>query len=85
LASRAYSLLDQGERLVVAEESFGMLRDPQHERKINNDINSPPFILSPVEGVRKEGHGIEPRSGHIFQQSAKAAHSKGYRRGPEEL
>ncbi len=25
---------------------FGMLRGPQHERKISNDINSPPFILS---------------------------------------
>jgi hypothetical protein len=38
-----------------------MLRDPQHERKINNDINSPPFVpsmdsgraLSAVEGLRE--------------------------------
>jgi hypothetical protein len=32
---------------------LGMLRDPQHERKINNDINSPPFVLSLVEGLRR--------------------------------
>jgi hypothetical protein len=24
-----------------------MLRDPQHERKITHDINSPPFVLTP--------------------------------------
>jgi len=38
-----------------------MLRDPQHERKILNDIKTPPFVpsmnsgqaLSTVEGVRQ--------------------------------
>jgi hypothetical protein len=30
-----------------------MLRDPQHERKINKDINSPPFVLSLVEALRE--------------------------------
>jgi hypothetical protein len=30
-----------------------MLRDPQHERKINNDINFLPFVVSPVEGLRE--------------------------------
>ena len=30
-----------------------MLREPQHERKIINDFNSPPFVLSYVEGVRE--------------------------------
>jgi hypothetical protein len=29
-----------------------MLRGPQHERKIMNDIKSPPFVLSYVEGLR---------------------------------
>jgi hypothetical protein len=28
-----------------------MLRVPQHERKKINDINSPPFVLSAVEGL----------------------------------
>jgi hypothetical protein len=28
-----------------------MLREPQHGRKIINDINSPPFVLSTVEGL----------------------------------
>src|SRR5438093_10167465 len=28
-------------------EKFGMLREPQHERKIVNDIKIPPFVLSP--------------------------------------
>jgi len=28
-----------------------MLREPQHERKIINDIKSPPFVLSLVEGL----------------------------------
>jgi hypothetical protein len=28
-----------------------MLRVPQHERKNINDINSPPFVLSAVEGL----------------------------------
>jgi hypothetical protein len=40
---------------------YGMLRDPQHQRKIIKDINSPPFVpsinsgqtLSPVEGLRE--------------------------------
>jgi len=38
-----------------------MLREPQHERKILNDIKIPPFVtsinsvqaLSPVEGLRQ--------------------------------
>jgi hypothetical protein len=30
-----------------------MLREPQHERKIVNDIKTPPFVLSPVEGLRE--------------------------------
>jgi len=32
---------------------FGMLREPQHERKILNDIKTPPFVLSTVEGLRR--------------------------------
>jgi hypothetical protein len=32
---------------------LGMLRDPQHERKNINDINTLPFVLSLVEGLRK--------------------------------
>ena len=31
-----------------------MLRDPQHERKIINDFNSPPFVLSYVEESPRE-------------------------------
>jgi hypothetical protein len=38
----------------------GMLREPQDERQIINNIKSSPFVLSPVEGLRK-----------IFQQPAK--------------
>src|SRR5919106_5983866 len=30
-----------------------MLREPQHERKIINDIKSTPFVLSHVEGLRE--------------------------------
>jgi hypothetical protein len=30
-----------------------MLREPQHERKILNDIRTPPFVLSTVEGLRQ--------------------------------
>jgi hypothetical protein len=30
-----------------------MLREPQHERKTRNDIKSPPFVLSTVEGLRE--------------------------------
>lgn len=30
-----------------------MLRAPQHERKITSEINSPPFVLSRVEGLRE--------------------------------
>src|SRR5215470_8942477 len=30
-----------------------MLREPQHERKILNDIEAPPFVLSLVEGLRQ--------------------------------
>jgi hypothetical protein len=30
-----------------------MLRVTQHERKNINDIKSPPFVLSSVEGLRK--------------------------------
>jgi len=37
----------------VAEKRFGMLRGPQHERKIRNDIQTSPFVLSTVEGLRQ--------------------------------
>src|SRR5512144_1428363 len=45
-----------------AEKGSGMLRVPQHERKITNDINSLPFVpssssgpaLSIVEGLRED-------------------------------
>jgi hypothetical protein len=30
-----------------------MLQEPQHERKILNDITIPPFVLSTVEGLRQ--------------------------------
>jgi hypothetical protein len=30
-----------------------MLRVPQHERKNVKDIKSPPFVLSPVEGLQE--------------------------------
>jgi hypothetical protein len=30
-----------------------MLREPQHERKILNDIKTRPFVLSAVEGLRQ--------------------------------
>jgi len=30
-----------------------MLRVPQHERKIIDEINHPPFVLSDVEGLRE--------------------------------
>jgi hypothetical protein len=39
-------------RQQVAEKRFGMLRGPQHERKIPNYIKTPPFVLSTVEGLR---------------------------------
>jgi hypothetical protein len=35
----------------VAEIRFGMLREPQHERNILNDTQTPPFVLSTVEGL----------------------------------
>jgi len=37
----------------VAEKRFGMLREPQHERKILKDSKTPPFVLSTVEGLRE--------------------------------
>jgi hypothetical protein len=37
----------------VAEKRFGMLREPQHERKILRDFKTPPFVLSTVEGLRE--------------------------------
>jgi len=42
----------------VAEKKFGMLREPHAstgsaERKILNDIKTPPFVLSTVEGLRQ--------------------------------
>jgi hypothetical protein len=37
----------------VAEKGFGMLRESQHERESLNDIKSPPFLLSTVEGLRQ--------------------------------
>ena len=36
-----------------AEKRFGMLREPQHGRRMINDINPPPFVLSTVEGLRE--------------------------------
>ncbi len=44
--------LDQIMNQQVAEKRFGMLRGPQHERKIPNDIKTPPFVLSTAEGLR---------------------------------
>jgi hypothetical protein len=32
-------------------EQLGMLRDPQHERKIINEFKASPFVLSYVEGL----------------------------------
>jgi hypothetical protein len=37
----------------VTEKNLGMLREPQHERKLINDIKPTPFVLSVVEGLRK--------------------------------
>jgi hypothetical protein len=37
-----------------AEKGFGMLRVPQHERKIINDFKSSSFVLSHVEGFRED-------------------------------
>ena len=42
----------QASRLL--KKMLGMLRDPQHERKIINDFKSSPFILSYVEGLRED-------------------------------
>jgi hypothetical protein len=33
------------------QKRFGMFRVPQHERKMFNDVNSCPFVLSLVEGL----------------------------------
>jgi hypothetical protein len=33
--------------LHAVEKAFGMLGEPQHERKIASDIKLPPFVLSP--------------------------------------
>jgi len=38
---------------LAAEKGFGMLRAPQHERKIAKDIKASPFVLSIVEGLRR--------------------------------
>ena len=35
-------------------KELGMLRDPKHERKINNDINAVRLVLSTVEGLRED-------------------------------
>jgi len=40
-------------------KKFGMLREPQHERKIINDISFPPFVLS-----------LSKDSDRVFQQPA---------------
>src|SRR5262245_52438920 len=37
----------------MAKKGPGMLRVPQHERKIITDIKFPPFVLSTVEGLRE--------------------------------
>jgi len=42
----------------VAEKKLGMLREPQHERNIFNDIKSAPFVLSAVEGLLKSFHTV---------------------------
>jgi hypothetical protein len=39
----------------AAEKRFGMLRVPQHERKIINEFKSSPFVLSHVEGLERVG------------------------------
>jgi hypothetical protein len=38
--------------LANCQKRAGMLREPQHERKIITGINSPPFVPSVVEGLR---------------------------------
>jgi hypothetical protein len=46
--------------LIRLLKRFGMLREPQHERKIVNDIKTPPFVLSlacPEPSRRVEGLG----------------------------
>jgi hypothetical protein len=42
----------------IAEKAKEMLREPQHERKIISDINSHPFVLSTVEGLRERSRAI---------------------------
>src|SRR5262249_49144829 len=56
-----YSRNDNNKRSVISNPSTSrvlkkrlrMLREPQHERKIMNNIKSPPFVLSVVEGLPK--------------------------------
>src|SRR5262245_2380808 len=47
-------------RLAGCRKRLGMLREPQHERQIINNIKLSPFVLSHVEGLRK-----------VFQQPAR--------------
>jgi hypothetical protein len=44
--------------LHAVEKAFGMLGEPQHERKIASDIKLPPFVLSPSKD-----------SDRVFQQA----------------
>jgi hypothetical protein len=50
-----------------------MLREPQHERKILNEIKTPPFVLSIVEGLRQSFSaackGLS-RAKHVLSPSA---------------
>jgi hypothetical protein len=56
----------------VAEKRFGMLREPQQERKIINVVKAPRFVLSLVEGLR-EGFSATCRRGQTcFDKSHKS-------------
>jgi uncharacterized cupin superfamily protein len=65
-----------GEGVVVAEESSECFEILSMNGKSTMILTPLPFVLSPVEGLRKEGHGIEPRLGHIFHQSASVVELK---------
>src|SRR6266508_3425082 len=69
-----------------------MLRQAQHERKILNDIKSPPFVLSTVEGLRQSFSGAcrRSRAGSFivastpdrFSPPSPATRTAGHRRRP---
>src|SRR4029453_12095952 len=52
-SGRSFKRRRSASRGQVAEKKFGMLRVPQHERKIINDFKSTPIVLSHVEGLRE--------------------------------